>query len=484
MSNFADVMRTKANETLTENGAVAYRSTNGGALLDLYAKAGSLRRWSAEDIISDWKAARKDNEELADNLILYIRDIRNAGLGERRVGRILLKELARLNPAKVQRNFDTIVSAGRWDDLFELFGTALEESVIKFIVSQIVKDLESMAANQPISLLAKWMPSINTSSAETRARARKICKTVGTSERNYRKMLSKLRGYLKVLEKKMSAQEWNTIEYSTIPAIAARRYQDAFVKNDGERYQAYLDALEKGETKVNAATLYPYEIVRPYVTYSGNTNPVLDEAQWKKLPNYVNGEYNVVVMADVSGSMESPNYQPIATSIGLAIYFAQRNKGAYHNLFMNYSEEAEFIELQDSWDIQRCVREANKNPHYNTNLDNAFRNIYNVAIKAGETPKALVIISDGQFDYDCGRSFDESIVGKWNRKFREAGLSEIKVISWNVNGRDNVMATVKDDVTYCSGYGVGPFKFMTELIDKSAWDCMVAILTQPEFSWK
>jgi hypothetical protein len=178
--------------------------------------------------------------------------------------------------------------------------------------------------------------------------------------------------------------------------------------------------------------------------------------------------------------------KPMATSIGLATYFAQRNKGAYHNLYMTYSRDPQFIKLEDSWDITRCVNKVNNTDiGYNTDLDKAFAKIYEVALRTREVPKALVVISDGQFDYDCGRNSGESIVGKWNRRLREAGLPETKVVSWNVDARqDNYMATASDNISYCSGAGIGPFKFLLELIEKNAYQAMVEILSRPEFSWK
>lgn len=483
MSNFVNACKAIANETYTENGAVAYRSTGGGALLDFYAKIGGMRNRDANDIREGWRLARKENEEFADNLILYARDIRNAGLGERRIGRILLKELVRLNPEKVKRNFDTLVNVGRYDDLFELLDTSIGDDVINFVIAQLMKDIEGVAANAPISLLAKWMPSINTSSKETCARAHRICKVAGIKPRTYRKTLSKLRSYLNVVEVDMSANQWGRIDYEAVPSIAARRYSKAFSNRDAERYGDYMAALEKGEAKVNASVLYPYDIVENILYHKDKTNHILDAAQWNELPNYVSGEYDVVVMADVSGSMWG---KPMATSIGLAVYFAQRNKGAYHGLYMTYSRNPEFLEIKDNWDIHRCVNEtASRGIGYNTDLDKAFARIYDIAARTREVPKALVVISDGQFDWDCGREDGESIIGKWNRKLRDIGLPETKVISWNVNGRqDNYMAMTTDNISYCSGAGVGPFKFLTELIEKSAYEAMVEILSRPEFSWK
>ena len=92
-----------------------------------------------------------------------------------------------------------------------------------------------------------------------------------------------------------------------------------------------LSTRQKRRGKINASTLFPYDIVEK-ILYGEKA--VRYSKQWKALPDYVEKGTNALVMADVSGSMRG---RPMATSIGLAIYFAERNIGAYHNLFMTFS---------------------------------------------------------------------------------------------------------------------------------------------------
>lgn len=484
MSNFANAMRVQSNQTRTENGGIAYSTTKGGALLDLYAKIGGMRKRDASAIISDWRAARAENPTLADNLVLYTRNIRDCGLGERRIGRILLAELGNIDPQKIIRNLQTIVDTGRWDDLFIFLNgkyPAIEEKVWKFITEQLRADVQGMTEGQAISILAKWMPSINTSSQETRKLARRACSALGLTERTYRKTLAKLRAYIDVVEAKMSAGKWDEIAFDGVPSIAMSRYIKTYNRRCQERFAAFKNSLKKGEAKVNAATLFPYDITYKYI-YRGGLDDV-DEAQWKALPNYVNGEYDVVVMADISGSMSG---QPMATSIGLATYFAQRNKGAYHNLYLTFSKDPAFIELNDGWSLKQCLNlVAHAGMGYNTDLDKALKLIYDTAIKTREVPKALVIISDGQFDCDYRPDAAQSIIGKWNAKLVAAGLPETKVVSWNVDARqDNYIGTTYDNLSFCSGAGVGPFNDLRELIECNAYEAMVKILSKDVYSWK
>jgi hypothetical protein len=220
--------------------------------------------------------------------------------------------------------------------------------------------------------------------------------------------------------------------------------------------------------------------------YGKMTLDAVDEAQWKVLPNYVSGENEVVVMADVSGSMSCDMNRPMATSIGLATYFAQRNKGAYHNMYLTFTSQPAFIHLKDEWSLADCLNYVvSHGVGYSTNLDAAFAAIYEVAVRTNEAPKALVVISDMEIDGWYSGNFCDSIASKWERKYAAAGLKAPKLILWNVESRGGrVLAQQSDRVGFVSGYGVGPFANLTSLIDKSAYEAMKEILSKPAFQWK
>lgn len=486
MIRFTDVANSMATRTYTENGGRAWDRSGGGSLLDLFANIGGMRKRDDGDIISQWKSARKENPQLADNLILYTRNIRDGGLGERRIARLLLKELAYYDTAKITRNFDTIVDCGRWDDLFVFIGTPAETTMWDYIVNQFKSDMAGAMANKPISLLAKWAPSINTSSQETRNLAKTVIKKLGTTPREYRKMLAKLRRYLNILEAKISRNDWDSINFEQIPSLAMKRYLSAFGKHCYEAFGEYKAKLVKGEAKVNAATLYPYDIVEPMIYGRYGYDEVVSEKQWESLPNYVDGTFDVVCMADVSGSMSG---RPMATSIGLSTYFAQRNKGAYHGLYMSFTSTPSFIKLEDNWSLDECVRYVLRaGVGYSTNLDLAFQLIYRVAERTREVPKALVVISDGEIDRwnRPGDSYCASIAEKWKRNYAAIGLRAPKLILWNceARGQAKYLAQAHENVAYCSGQSAGTFKHLIDLIEYSAYDAMVRILSKPEFSWK
>ena len=489
--NFADSMRNAANRTLTENGAPAYKTT-GNAVLDLFARVGGMRKADVHEVEAAWLRARDYDKELADNLILYTRDIRNGGIGERRLGQIMLKLLALKDPSKVSRNLDTIVSAGRWDDLFVLQGTKVETEMMEFIRAQFRQDIVDMGNGKPISLLAKWLPSANASSKETRKLARKVYTFFGISERTYRKTLSALRNHLDVVEKKMSAQEFNEIDYSKVPSVAMTRYRSAFGRHDFERFDQFIKAVTRGETKINASTSYPYDLIMPYVRNLGgwHHNAVIAdsvlEAQWKALPNYVEGNHNVVVMSDVSGSMTIDNYKPMATSISLGIYFAERNTGAYKNLMMSFTDHPQLFELNPHATVASRVTEIMQHVGFNTNLDLALAKIFDIARESGDVPSALVVISDGEID-NYARNHDvNNIVEKWQAKYAQYGMTAPKLIMWNVESRGSRYLARKENIgiAYISGSSASAFKELSTLIAMDAVTAMTRILTKPAFQWK
>lgn len=487
--NFSEAFKVAASQTVTENGGKCFSST-GSDLLNLFAIIGGLRSVPEDKIVEMYKIARNEDKELADNLVLYSRNIREDGCGERRVGKILLKTLAELDPQKVNRNFTTIVNNGRWDDLFCLFDTPCEDKMMIYCLKQITEDINSFIEKKPVSLVAKWMPSINTSSKETVKMAKKFCRFAGISEKDYRKTLSGLRGYLNVIEKLMSSKNWDSIDFETVPSVAMNRYMNAFARNCGEKWMEYRESVINGEKKINAATLFPYDIVQPICSdlcelYRVEYDDELLNEQWKALPNYLKNNEEVVCMCDVSGSMYCDNYRPISTSIGLGIYFAQHNQGAYHNMYMSFSSYPDFITIEDGQKIDDIVKKMAKTEMgYSTNLDAGFEAIYEVAVKTNDVPKALIVISDMEIDSYKDDSF--SIADKWEQEFKKAGLIMPKLILWNVESREgNTFLSTKynPNVAFISGQSAATFSHLQTLIEKDAYSAMVEILSLPQFQW-
>ena len=361
--NFSDVMREESRWTKTENGADA-KNTTDSALLDMFATIGSMRSRSEDEIIQKFELAFQEDPLGAMRCLFYCRDIRG-GQGERRVFRVLLPYIAEKHTDVLDKNIGFIPEYGRYDDFYSLIGTKSEEKAWDIISTQLLEDKVSMQNGNPCSLLAKWLKKADASSPNTRKLGIYTAKKLGMSVYDYKRLCVKLRRYIDVVEQRMSANEWDTINYPAVPSRAMMNYRKAFARHDEERFNEYLNKVQSGEQKINSATLYPYDIVEK-ILYGHEDNKVL-EAQWDNLPDYVDGDVNAVVMADVSGSMYG---RPLATSIGLAMYFAERNKGAYHNLFMTFSQNPKFVAVKGETITQKIKFISRADWGMNTDLEN------------------------------------------------------------------------------------------------------------------
>lgn len=501
--NFAEAMENKSNWKVTENLAPA-RTTTGDNLVDLFAIIGAMRERPEADIISMWENAYRENPELAVRMIFYAGDIRGIGLGERRTFRILIKHLANTHPSIMRKNIENIPYYNRWDSLYELVATPCEHDMWTIVRMQWLEDFGNMKHNKPISLMAKWLASVNASSKKTCMLGRKTARELHLSESLYRRALSQLRAYLKVVEKSMSAQEWATIEYSTVPSYAMKNYSKAFARHDRDRFSNYKESLEQkiadgtiSQKDIKSATLFPYDLVRKYIdndtsdwfrsNYIGPYDTIT-EAQWKALPNYLDEEANVIVMADVSGSMYSPNYQPISASLGLALYFAERNKGIYHNKYMTFTDRPSFLTINENASLRDQLAQVwSEGVGYSTNLERAFMYILDTAIenniKPEEMPKALVVVSDMEIDpFFCGRGLD--FLEEMTRRFRNAGYANPpKVLFWNVEGRNSTFhaKSTNLNVVFASGYSASAFTSIIKGINKTAYEVMYDTLMDAQY---
>lgn len=493
-NKFVEAMVKEGNRTLTENGMEAVKSTE-SALVDLFGVIGALRSRSSDEVERLFAAAMSEDKLLAVKLAFYSRDIRG-GLGERRVSKDIFKYLANVHPDIMKKNLCYVPAFGRWDDLYVFVGTPVEDAMWELVKEQFERDLDGMSKGENVSLLGKWLKSVNTSSAESRELGRLTAKKLGLKEREYRKTLSALRKYIDVVEVKMSEGRWEDIDYSQVPSLAMKNYRNAFRNRDGARFEEFINKVATGEEKINASTLYPYNIIegyglntwgRSHISTYKNFDMVLEE-QWKALPNYVTGENNILIMADTSGSMEG---RPLNTSVGLAIYFAERNKGEFKDLFLTFSSKPSLVKLKGDtlYDKIKSVPAIVDN----TDIEAAFDLVLNTSIERNvpkeDMPKAIVIISDMEFDnihannkWDSD-NVDWTFYGEMKERFEKSGYDMPNIVFWNVDSRNDVFHAFSDyrGVQMASGQSVAIFKQILNNLDKTPYEAMLEVLNRPEY---
>ena len=447
-------------DAVTQNGAATY-STSLSAVVDLFGMGKALRARPTSAKVALFNKAWAEDKLLALKCLFNIRDVRGGG-GERQSFRDILTDLAQKNGAVVVKNLENVVKMGRWDDLFVLFNSPIHSQVVDFIFNQLQKDLEAYDKGESVSLLAKWLPSINGSNKEGRDQAYMLANTWGLTPKQYRKILSALRAHIDVTEVKMCANQWNKINYSAVPSKASLTYKDAFREHDGARYTKFLSSVEKGEAKINAGTLFPYELVK-----QANGNATV-EAQWKALPDYLEGnDRNILVLADTSASMTWVNNAlPYYISISLAIYTAQRNKGAFNNYYIAYSTEPTLVHLKGKT-LAENVSLAKHCYGGSTDLQKAFASVLSFAVKnkvpAKDMPEQVIIITDAEFNNpQNGRTNLDEIRSQYNR----ANYPMPQLVFWNVNSIQNNVPARADDNGVVLVSGASPTVFLTLLSGK------------------
>jgi hypothetical protein len=314
------------------------------------------------------------------------------------------------------------------------------------------------ALREKNGLAAKWTPRQGPLAAEIR-------KFFGMSPKFYRKSLVEM---TKVVEQNMCAKDWDSINFSHVPSVAASRYKKAFNRNT-PAYAAYVAELVKDpkdrtvDVKVNAGAVYPYDVLKGLCNQYYNKNYDKTELdlitkQWEALPNFV-GDANVLALVDVSGSMSCPAGGTGSTTcmdvaISLGLYVADKNKGKFKDTFLTFSSKPELMHLKGNI-VQKVQQMAKSNWDMSTNLHAALDKVLSTAVDGNvpqdEMPGMLLIMSDMQFN-QCIK-FDDSAMQMMQRKYMSAGYEMPQVVFWNINSKSNVpVAADKSGVALVSGF--------------------------------
>lgn len=484
-----ELLKNETNVAFTENGAVA-KATTGSEMLNFFAQAGAMRNRSEGDILQMFSSAYMEDPLLAMKALFYFRDVRG-GQGERRLFRIILKHLAKTKKDVVIKNIHLISEYGRWDDIYELFGTELEIHALELIKEQFNKDMKS----ENPSILGKWLKSENTSSANSKAIAKIIRKYLDLTPREYRKALTSLRKKIDVTEVKMSSKKWNEIDYPSVPSLAMLRYRNAFERNDSSRYGSFVDALSKGEAKINVGTLYPYDLVGQVIgdgwswdrlkRLSSNEIKQIN-ASWNNLPDYLAGKKdNGIAVIDTSGSMHG---MPIQVAISLGLYMSERINGKFKNHFFTFSDRPKLVEIKGDnlYDKVAHITKYSNDWDGSTNLEAVFKLILDTAVKNNISQDNMIdtlyIVSDMEFNGCVRGGNNDTLFNTMKKAFNDAGYKLPRLVFWNVNARNSQYPVTMTDLGVQLVSGASPSIYEQIVKGLSAYDLMIETLNQPRYN--
>ena len=450
---FVDALRQE--NMLTENG-MATNSSSLNACVDLFFNIGAMRGQDKQRLIATFSKAFNEDPKRAMKLLFWARDVRG-GAGERQVFKDIITYLAENHDLALKPNLHLIAEYGRFDDLLVLVGTLLETQAL-----QIIED----AIKAENGLCAKWMPRKGPV-------AEKLRNFMKMSPKQYRKTLVNLTN---VVETKMCAKEWDTIEFGKLPSVASARYQKAFGKNAYESYSAYIQSLVKGEAKINAGAVYPYDITKSLT----RGNATVANEQWKALPNYMEGANDMILpVVDVSGSMSTPaggskSVTCMDVAISLGLYISERNEGPFKDAFITFSDSPQLQVLSGSLK-DRYAQMLHANWGMSTNLEATFKLILDQATKHNlsqdEMPNKILILSDMEFNAATGGGGWRNNESNWNptaqqmieKMYDVAGYTMPQIVYWNIQSRNGGVPVAFDTQGTALVSGFSP-AIMTSLL--------------------
>jgi len=498
----------------TWNNAVTNESTL-NFNLDMFAYSSRDPKQDYEKNKNRFKNALIENDKTALANLLYTLDIRN-GKGERALFKSYFSALIEMNKDCAIQILPYIPELGRWDYVFEGIGTEIEETIYELIRAYLMMDIKNYNENKPVSLLAKWLPSIKTHNKKNYF-AVKLAKKLNLTEKEYRKILSKLRDSLNIVEKHITNKEYEKIEYISVPSKAMVKYKNLFFTKDEVRFKEFIEEL-KDSKKTKYDNLFMNDFAKMYldnlmkigINYfyertikeacrllfnnfflkdlEENSQILLQNfkneknlinTMWKK-QSKIEFDKNVLVIADTSGSMEGT---PFETAISLAIYISQNNKSEeWRNKFIifssdcieySYDKDAEFTDIIDNIPL---IAE-------NTNIDKVFKKILNDSIEKN-LPQLdeVIIISDMEFDMVQDKK-DMSNFKHWKSEFAKYNYELPKIIFWNVARNVESFPVTKLDYGTClvSGYSKNILKSIIDIENFDPIDIMLKTLEKKNY---
>lgn len=514
MNEYQQTLNRVNNLQQTENGATGY-STSGQNLVDLNFRVPSNHNNVSGADVEIFANSLKEDLVTTVKWLFYLRDVRE-GLGERDSFVKLFMALNAYDEDSALKVLHLIPEYGRWKDVVDIFsrtaeGSNLSNAICSLIGKQIKEDLVNMGEGKSVSLLAKWLPSIN-ASKKARKVALRISHSLELYSEEYRKMLSALRKYIDVTEVKTCGDKWNEIDYNKVSSNANARYVRAFMKHDPERRKKYLEDLASpvGAAVMHASNLYPHEV---YAKYNrgrwGGGTAVVDpgvEALWENLKD-IPTTGNTIVVCDGSGSMTSTikgtnNIMAIDVSRSLSVFFSERNTGEYKDKVIEFSATPRYIDLSGCKTLADKYNVMNKyDDCSNTNLEAVFDLLLVTAIKnrlpQSELPQRILIVSDMEFDHACEfttsyyatsaehnaimakyRTLFETIKQRWDA----AGYQMPNIVFWNVNSRTQTIPVSSNEagVILVAGFSVNNVKMVLSG-EMNPWTALKSVLDSDRY---
>ena len=430
----------------TENGDIAYKTT-GDNLTDLFFMTPYF-----EKHLDQVRIGESEKEKL---FSMFVRDPR-FGLGRRDLGRKLMK-LSNVN-------FNNIVIAGRYDDLWHI------------PTNENLEVLKTALENNN-ELAKKWMPRLT---GKDKKIAKALCKMWNISEQEYRKLIKtdSTTEYKLSYAEKMEGTPLNDlfnkgnythplvkdINFEQVPSLAMTKYLHTFSTREDlkDRFSEYINAVKENKAKVNTKTTNVYDAYKTANAYSVQTQEedAREVVANKIVDNAVVGvEMDAICILDTSGSMGwlgSGDLIDKATSVAYAL----ATKSTYApNQVISFSSNPHLMTIKGN-----TLKEKYQSMYTGDCSNTDFGKVMNLLSKLERYPEYLIVMSDMEFDYGSNQSKAETM-----RIFKEHGANT-KIIWWNFNDRNKTTPEFDEyGNIYLSGYNMQILKLLENKFDMTTY---------------
>ena len=485
----------------TENGAISYESS-GDARLDLFFKTvrGVSRETLYELLERSWHVSPRDTIRT----MFYVRDCRG-GKGERKIFMEFMIWLCMKNSTLFEKNLPCVPFYGCFRDLRKMLESAsgqndgwfldksFQDTIVSYWSEVLGKDVEAMNRGENTTLAAKW---VDIQSGD-------MCRQMKLTHKMFRRMVRLLRDKLDVVECKMSAGDWDKINFERICSLSMKRYSQAFRRHCQEKFSEYLESVKKGEKKMNVGQLYPSDIAGPYLQIDSQPNETMDLA-WEKLLTECRGKLTsqgtltqgtpkkFICVVDTSGSM---NGKPLEVAVSLGLFLSELYPDSkFYRKFVTFSCSPTLQEVKGSTLYDRIKNLQKANWDMNTNLQKTFELILEQSTPE-DHPDVVLVLSDMQFDQCTRRVYggwgDDEVkeenmtnLDEVEQKYLEKGLTRPRLVFWNLRAGtiDFPATTTVRDCALVSGYStslmsslledgeISPMNLFRKTIDSPRYD--------------
>ena len=490
----------------TENGAVSH-STSGLYSVDYFAKAGTYRNRTEEDVSASISAVWAESPILALKTIFYLRNITRKskgffisesvqkGQGVKDEFIKLLKWLENSHPDTLYENLWLVPVVGCWKDLWYDSANSgyfhyINPIEVYKLVEKGIKDKYNRA------LIAKYLPQIRSKSNIKNERQQRLnswanglCKYLKWDKKEYRKFKSNPENTAHLWQRNMCSGYWDKIDFSKISGkalfnLVALSGHDKMnpLKRHGIE-EKYINWLET--QPVAKFTGYVHELYKA-VPKSGIVplvKKITLDKQFDgliKLAKQDEGgiKDNVWVCVDTSDSMCNTQnynsnwqpivggYMPIDICLGMGVYFSEMNTGAFKDYVVAFDSHSQIIKISGTFceKVQqiRQVRSGGST-NFQSIIDEIIRvRTNNPEIPLSDFPSTVLVISDMQFNpsgcyHNLYDSFDSDTKTNYEQaiaKLKTVGIDKMKFIWWYVDGRSTEVPNKFDDagITIISGF--------------------------------